>query len=61
MGQEPGNFKTTRKKFPETDGRLGPEEDFANNVEHILIDKKHNDTITSSIEKCVRNILGIKK
>jgi len=61
LGQEPGNFKTNRKNFSETDGILGPEEDFANNVEHILIDKKHNDTINSSIEKFVKNILGIKK
>ena len=61
LGQEPGNFKTARKNFSETDGILGPEEDFANNVEHILIDKKHNNAISSSIEKCVKNILGIKK
>lgn len=61
LGQEPGNFQTTRKNFSETDGILGPEEDFANNVEHILIDKKHNNAISSNIEKCVKNILGIKK
>lgn len=54
LGQDSGNFKTTRKNFSETDGTLGPEEDFANNVEHILIDKKHNSAINSSIEKCIK-------
>ncbi len=35
--QNRGNFYTKRKNFSELDGSLFPEEDFANNVEHIVI------------------------
>lgn len=35
-----GEFSTERKKFSEIDGRDDPDEDFSNNVEHYLFEKK---------------------
>ncbi len=57
----PGIFKTSRKMFSESDGTLGPEEDFANNVEHIVINKDYKKVITSNIIGCINSILGKKK
>lgn len=56
-----GSFTTVRKIFSESDGKLGPEEDFANNIEHILTDKNYQNVMSKKIVNCLLSILGMKK
>lgn len=53
-----GIFETSRKTFAEPDGILSPEEDFANNVEHIVSGLNLAD---KQIEQYLHSLLGIKK
>jgi hypothetical protein len=52
-----GKYKTSRENFSEADGKFNPEEDFANNIEHILTNKKYKESIPKSIEDCILKIL----
>ncbi len=56
-----GEYRTIRKKFSEPDGSNDPAEDFSNNVEHYLFNKKEFKKIYSSISKWIENLLGEKK
>jgi hypothetical protein len=52
-------FHTPRTQFSEPDGKLSPEEDFANNVEHLISDKNHSKVIDKEIMNYLRSLLGI--
>lgn len=52
-----GKYKNSRENFSEADGKSNPEEDFANNIEHILTNKKYKENIPKSIEDCILKIL----
>jgi hypothetical protein len=54
-------FQTPRTQFSESDGKLGPEEDFANNVEHIISDQNSSIIIDKEIANYLRSLLGITK
>lgn len=51
-------FTTARTTFSEHDGVLGPEEDFANNIEHIVSDKNFKNILDNKIINCINSILG---
>ena len=55
-----GEVINQRAVVSEDDGRLSPEEDFANNVEHFITSKNYKQKLTPAIENCLRNILGMK-
>jgi hypothetical protein len=55
-----GEVINQRAVISEEDGRLSPEEDFANNVEHLITNKNYKKKISPAIENCLKNILGIK-
>ena len=55
-----GEVINQRAVISEEDGRLSPEEDFANNVEHLITNKNYKQKISPAIENCLKNILGIK-
>jgi hypothetical protein len=55
-----GEVINQRAVISEEDGRLSPEEDFANNVEHFITNKNYKQKLTPAIENCLRNILGLK-
>ena len=55
-----GEVINQRAVLSEEDGRISPEEDFANNVEHLITNKNYKQKITPAIENCLRNILGLK-
>lgn len=48
-----------RKDFSEPDGIFSPEEDFANNVEHLV--KNNNSRVNSKISNYLKSLLGLKK
>lgn len=52
------HFETSRKNFSEPDGALSPEEDFANNVEHVVA---NHDLADEQISQYLHSLLGIKK
>ena len=52
-------FTTPRTKFSEPDGSIGPEEDFANNIEHIINNKNYSKVIDKEITDYLNSILGI--
>ncbi|MEI8347207.1 MAG: hypothetical protein WCG27_07055, partial [Pseudomonadota bacterium] len=52
-----GNYTTTRTNFTEEDGSTGPEEDFANSVEHILFNKDVQKVLKKEIFNCLKKIL----
>ena len=54
-------FTTQRSKFSESDGAIGPEEDFANNIEHIINNKNYSKVIDKEITDYLNSILGINK
>ncbi len=54
-------FHTPRTQFSEPDGKLSPEEDFANNVEHLISDKNSSKVIDKEIVNYLRSLLGIIK
>lgn len=54
-------FTTPRTKFSELDGTIGPEEDFANNIEHIINNKNYAKVIDNEITDYLNSILGITK
>lgn len=54
-----GNFSTSRKDFSELDGALFPEEDFANNIEHIVI--KNGTDVNVKISTYLKSLLGLSK
>ncbi|MGB0453771.1 MAG: hypothetical protein ACPGJV_08640 [Bacteriovoracaceae bacterium] len=56
-----GRFKTKRKKFSEPDGAIDPDEDFSNNVEHYLFNKRHFRRDYPEIFKWLKNLFGDKK
>ena len=56
--QNRGNFHTKRNDFSESDGRLFPEEDFANNVEHVVI--KNGSSVNRKISIYLKSLLGLK-
>ena len=49
------NYSTSRKDFSEPDGSLFPEEDFANNVEHLTI--KNGSGVNSKISNYLKFLL----
>ena len=53
-----GLLETSRKKFSEPDGILSPEEDFANNVEHVVV---NHDLADEKIAQYLQSLLGIKR
>ena len=57
--QNRGNFYTKRNDFSESDGSLFPEEDFANNVEHVVI--KNSLKVNGKISTYLKSLLGLKK
>jgi len=54
-------FNTPRTQFSEPDGKLNPEEDFANNVEHLIINKNSSKVIDKEIVDYLNLLLGIRK
>jgi hypothetical protein len=54
-------FSTSRATFSEPDGALGPDEDFANNVEHFVFNNNHKNILDKKIASCIKSILGISK
>lgn len=54
-----GKFFIQRKDFSEPDGIFSPEEDFANNIEHLVL--KNNSRVNSKITGYLRSLLGLKK
>lgn len=48
-----------RKDFSEPDGIFSPEEDFANNIEHLI--QKNNSRVNSKISNYLKSLLGLKK
>lgn len=54
-------FQTPRTLFSESDGKLSPEEDFANNVEHFLSNKNYSNVIDKEIVNYLNSLLGIRK
>lgn len=50
---------TYRKDFSEPDGSFSPEEDFANNIEHLVL--KNNSRVNSKISNYLKSLLGLKK
>ena len=56
--QNRGNFYTKRNDFSESDGSLFPEEDFANNVEHVVI--KNGLKVNRKIYTYLKSLLGLK-
>ncbi|NOT77598.1 MAG: hypothetical protein HOP07_01195 [Bacteriovoracaceae bacterium] len=48
-----------RQDFSEPDGIFAPEEDFANNVEHLI--QKNNKRVNSKISNYLKSLLGLKK
>lgn len=55
-----GSFSSKRTDFSEEDGKLGPDEDFANNIEHFLFDKNAQKALNKEIYDCLEKILGKK-
>ena len=53
-----GFFETSRKNFSEPDGALSPEEDFANNIEHVVV---NHDLAYEKIAQYLQSLLGIKR
>jgi hypothetical protein len=56
-----GEVINQREVISEEDGRLSPEEDFSNNIEHLITNKNFKQKLTPAIENCLKNILGMKK
>ena len=56
--QNRGSFYTKRNDFSESDGSLFPEEDFANNVEHVVI--KNGSSVNKKISDYLKSLLGLK-
>lgn len=56
--QNRGSFYTKRNDFSESDGSLFPEEDFANNVEHVTI--KNGSNVNRKISDYLKSLLGLK-
>jgi hypothetical protein len=54
-----GKFYTQRKDFSDPDGIFSPEEDFANNIEHLIL--KNNSRVNSTIADYLNSLLGLKK
>jgi hypothetical protein len=54
-----GKSSTNRKDFSEADGALSPEEDFANNVEHLVM--KMDASVNSSISNYLKYLLGLQQ
>lgn len=54
-----GKYSTSRKDFSESDGALHPEEDFANNIEHVAI--KNGSGVNSKISNYLNFLLGLGK
>lgn len=54
-----GKYITSRKDFSELDGALFPEEDFANNVEHLTV--KNGTGVNSKISNYLKSLIGLKK
>lgn len=54
-----GKIYTSRKDFSELDGELSPEEDFANNIEHIVI--KNGAAVNLKISTYLKFLLGLNK
>lgn len=54
-------YSTPRKQFSEQDGTLGPEEDFANNIEHLITNKNYSSVLNKRIYDYLGSILGMKK
>jgi hypothetical protein len=54
-------FSTSRTSFSEPDGALGPDEDFANNVEHLVFNNNYKNILDKKIANCIKSILGISK
>lgn len=57
--QSRGKFYTKRNDFSESDGSLFPEEDFANNVEHVVI--RNSSNVNRKISIYLKSLLGLKK
>ncbi|MBI2519385.1 MAG: hypothetical protein HYV97_03170 [Bdellovibrio sp.] len=56
-----GEIFNQRAIVSEEDGRTSPEEDFANNVEHLLTNKNYDQKISPLIVNCLKQIIGIKR
>ena len=56
--QNRGSFYTKRNDFSESDGSLFSEEDFANNVEHVVI--KNGSSVNRRISDYLKLLLGLK-
>ncbi|MBP9680122.1 MAG: hypothetical protein KBD76_01855 [Bacteriovorax sp.] len=54
-------YNTPRKEFSEQDGALGPEEDFANNIEHLITNKNYSSVLNKRIIDYISSLLGMKK
>lgn len=54
-------YSTPRKQFSEQDGALGPEEDFANNIEHLITNKNYSSVLNKRIIDYLGSILGMKR
>jgi hypothetical protein len=54
-------YSTPRKQFSEQDGALGPEEDFANNIEYLITNKKYSSVLNKRIIDYLGSLLGMKK
>lgn len=54
-----GKLYAQRKDFSEPDGVFSPEEDFANNTEHLVF--KNNSRVNSAITDYLKPLLGLKK
>ena len=55
-----GDVINQRSMVIEEDGRLSPEEDFANNIGNLISDKNHKKKLTPEIINCLNSILGIR-
>ncbi len=56
-----GRYQINRQNFSEEDGRLNPEEDFSNNVEHIIANDKYRNVMDKIIQDCLLKMCKDKR